>query len=92
MKGLLQDKYGDLLVQNGDFVRGDITSDIVVNIVDFMPADNKAAPIFGAGLRLSLGGTIDVFAVSKIKKQLDLAKIDFEKIAIRNGELNIKLK
>lgn len=92
MNGYLQNNDGDLLVENGDFVRGDITIDIVSDIVNYMPGDNKASPYFGAGFRTAIGGKPDIFAVSKIKKQLKQNGIAVKNISVKNDNLNIELK
>ena len=92
MKGYKQTDEGDLMVENGDFVKGDITIDIVADIINYMPNDNKAAPIFGVGFRNAIGGKADVFVLSRIKKQLKQNKIAVKKITIVDNNVNVELK
>lgn len=92
MIGYKQTDEGDLMVENGDFVKGDITIDIVADIINYMPNDNKASPIFGAGFRTAIGGKADVFVLSRIKKQLKQNKIGFKKITIVENNVNVELK
>ena len=91
MIGYLQDENGDLMVQNGDFVRGDIKPDMVTDTLNYMPGDNKAAPEFGAGLRLAMGGIPDVMLPGRVKSQCKAQGIDIKKVNIIGNDVAIEL-
>lgn len=61
MLGYLQDDNGDLKIINNDLEIGDIRQDIVIDIANYMPGDNKCAIFVGASLRLSKNGLVDPF-------------------------------
>lgn len=92
MIGYKQTDEGDLMVENGDFVKGDVTIDMCADIINYMPNDNKSSPVFGAGFRTAIGGKADVFALSRIKKQLKQNSISVKKITIVGNDVNIELK
>lgn len=93
MTGYIQDNDNDLMLdENGDFVRGDIRQDIVIDTLNFMPGDNKAAPQYGAGLRLALGGKPDVFFETKAKKQISAQGIELSRFKIDAENIEIEIK
>lgn len=92
MIGYRQTDEGDLKVENRDFVKGDIRIDIVADIINYMPIDNKAAAVYGVGLRTAMGGKADVFALSRIKRQLKQNGISVNKISIVDDNINVELK
>lgn len=92
MIGYLQDENGDLMVQNGDFVRGDVKPDMVADTLNYMPGDNKAAPELGVGLRLAMGGKPDVFLTGRLKSQCKDQGIQIKKVLINGSDVAIELQ
>lgn len=91
MIGYIQDDAGDLMVENGDFVLGDVKPDMVADILNYMPGDNKAAPELGAGLRLSMGGKPDAFLSSRLKSQSQSQGIEIRNVLINGSDVAIEL-
>lgn len=91
MIGYLQDENGDLMVQNGDFVRGDVKPDIVADTLNYMPGDNKAAPELGVGLRLAMGGKPDVMFPGRLKGQCKAQGIEVKKITINGDDIQVEI-
>lgn len=88
MIGYINNESGDLDVQNGDFVTGDIRYDVIVDTLNFMPGDDKFNPLFGCRLRTAMGGKPDILMQGKAKRQLKAQNIDAQ-ISINNEEINI---
>jgi hypothetical protein len=93
MNGILQDSEGDLLLQNGDFVKGDVAYDIVADTINLLPGDSKSYPLFGIGLRKSLCGKPDVFFPGKLKTQAKAQGIQVSKVSIndQDGSISVEL-
>lgn len=92
MDGILQDESGDILLQNGDFVKGDINQDIVADTILALPGDYKCYPMLGAGLRKSLGGKPDVFFPGKLRSQLKAQGIQLSKVSINDQDESISVE
>lgn len=88
MEGYINDESGDILVQNGDFVRGDARPDIITDVLNFMPGDDKFSPAYGCGLRLAMGGKPDVMLAGRAKVQLSRQGINVN-IGIDDVELTV---
>lgn len=93
MDGILQDDEGDLLLQNGDFVTGDVNQDIVADTIDLLPGDNKTYPLFGVGLRKAIGGQPDAYFSGKLRSQSKAQGIQITKVSIndQDGSISIEL-
>jgi len=91
MTGYIQDNDNDLMLANGDFVRGDIRQDIVIDTLNFMPGDNKEFPQYGCGLRTALGGKPDAFFSARAKKQCEQQTIILSKIKLTNEGIEIEI-
>ncbi|MBI9055527.1 MAG: hypothetical protein JEY96_17015 [Bacteroidales bacterium] len=92
MDGILQDDEGDLLVQNGDFVTGDISQDIVADTILALPGDYKTYPLFGAGLRKAFNGKPNVFFAGKLRSQLNAQGIQASKVSINDQDGSIQVE
>lgn len=92
IEGILQDDGGDILLQNGDFVKADITQDIVADTMITLPGDFKWSPIFGAALPKSLNGKPDVFFNGRLRSQLSAQGIIVKKIAYNESEGTISVE
>jgi hypothetical protein len=91
INGIIHDSEGDILLQNGDFVTGDTTPDIVADTIDLLPGDNKNYPLFGCGLRLAIGGKPDVFFPGKLKLQTKAQGITVKKVSINKDDISVEL-
>lgn len=92
MDGILHDNDGDLLLQNGDFVKGNVVNDIVADTILALPGDYKIYPLFGAGLRKSLNGKPDVFFPGKLRSQLNAQGIQVSKVSINDQDGSIQVE
>lgn len=87
----LQTDDGDLLLENGDFVRGDVRQDMVMDTMNYMPGDNKAAPEFGAGLRLAMGGKPGVMFTGRVKQQCKAQGIEIKKLITTHEGIEVQI-
>jgi hypothetical protein len=92
MDGILHDDEGDILLQNGDFVKGDVTQDIVADTILALPGDYKSYPTLGAGLRKAIGGKPDVFFPGKLRSQLKSQGIQLSKVSINDQDGSISVE
>jgi len=69
---------GDLLIENGDFVRADCTQSIAIDLALMQKADCKALPYIGAGARMFLGGKPDYFFSQRLIAMAKLININIK--------------
>jgi hypothetical protein len=78
--GYLHTANGDLLIQNGDFAKGDNTNEIVQTTLLQVRNDDKLNPTIGVGIRSYLGGPRQADLPQEVKEQLRIQGINVRKV------------
>lgn len=90
MNGILIDAAsGDLLVEHGRVVIGDIDSQIAEGVLVAMRGEWKEWPLIGGEVKKMLGGEADVMWRGQVKKMLEACGLDVQKVSVTEGNIII---
>lgn len=91
MKDVLLDGNNDIRVVDGDMVVGDITQQMISNVLVACPGEYKEHPMVGVGLINYINGSEAPFLVGRIKTQLEALGIKTKKITVKDGIINVEV-
>lgn len=89
MKSIQLDQSGDISVQNGDFVLGEINEDIVQSLLIASKGEFKEDLNLGANVQAFLNGMVDPFWTQETKRMLKIGGVDVKNINITDNEIII---
>lgn len=91
MKGVLLDKKsGDLLVEGGRSVVGDIESQSIMAVVCGMRGELKEMPLLGGEAGLLCGGSVDPFWSGRVKRMLKSVGMDWVRVKAEGERITIE--
>jgi hypothetical protein len=90
MKDIKLDASGELIIQNGDFLYGDPTTENQRLLLLVSPGENKKAPLRGVGIRDFQDDERPQDMVRTIKKQFARDGMRGIKIEVVNSNLSIQ--
>lgn len=88
MNGILIDaESGDLLIEHGSVVIGNIDSQIAEGVLVAMRGEWKECPLIGGEVKKMLGGEVDVMWRGQVKKMLEACGLDVQKVSISEDNI-----
>ncbi|MHB9003523.1 MAG: hypothetical protein ACYC6C_05605 [Coriobacteriia bacterium] len=91
MIGILIDDTGDLQVNNGSLVLGNIDEQIAQMVVVANPGDIKESPMLGKSIDMLINGSPDEFWKMDLITQLKTQHLNPKKVTITETEINVDL-
>lgn len=85
----LKDANGDLIIESGDFKKGDASLQHMRDILIAAPGHYRQFPIIGADITQLINGELDVSTKKQIIRHLSLDGYNVKKIDIVNDNLEI---
>ncbi|MDR3226042.1 MAG: hypothetical protein LBT56_00020 [Prevotellaceae bacterium] len=91
MTGILTDsENGDLLIKNGTIALGDITSQVVENVLIANRGEYKECPLVGGEIDKMRNGKPDTFWYGQFKDMLKYCLVKITKLDVENGDITIE--
>jgi len=85
----LTDDNGDLIIENGDFKKGDATLQHIRDILIAAPGHYRQFPFIGADIGQMINGELDVEMKRQIRIHLTFDGYIVNQIKEVNGKLNV---
>ena len=88
MTGILIDtESGDLLIERGGVVIGNIDSQIAEGVLVATRGECKECPLIGGEVRKLLGGEPDVMWPAEVKRMLEACGLNVEKVSVSDDNV-----
>lgn len=88
---ILLNDDNNIVIVDGDMVVGDVTRQVMGNVLLACLGEYKEYPMVGIGLVNYLNGSEAPFLIGRIKTQLEAMDIKTKKITVKDGIINVEV-